>query len=481
MKFEFLSVAAAALMFAACNEPLNDAAEVEKDSLCFAKGNEGFILGEKLENPYSLSTMRLAYKQIKCLSKSASANDDFIKATHLYIKFSPKTEEEYDLLTSDTTLDIYPYPLDYDIISYDGDYHDPELPDTIPTYQYASVPYSHKLPNIDYEILDSLFIPFEGKDTEEKSLSKSKEATIWDELEYKALEITNNLTEEDKKQSISKKAKKWRPSGFVKVWDSSRYIGIEGAKIKARRLFTTHTGIADAEGRFSCNGTFKYAATYLLEWERADFKIKDGYISTAKLKGPTKKDCGWYLTVESDLQKFYATIFRAAYYYYYKQKKFVTPPSCNLRAYNYHASGDWGNFSAGRKKSPFTNAIHIYSRNQTLKQIFSTTIHELTHASHWEWSDIYKETSSKIKESWCRGVEYELITDVFGTCDNSYFNEYTPLFEKLRNKCGISIPSLQLIVWHSKTWDDLRNNIKTHYKNANQNDIDYYFNTYATW
>ncbi len=29
MKFRFLSVAAAALMFAACNEPLNDAAEVE--------------------------------------------------------------------------------------------------------------------------------------------------------------------------------------------------------------------------------------------------------------------------------------------------------------------------------------------------------------------------------------------------------------------------------------------------------------------
>ena len=32
MKSKILSVAAAALMFAACNEPLNEAAEVEKDS-----------------------------------------------------------------------------------------------------------------------------------------------------------------------------------------------------------------------------------------------------------------------------------------------------------------------------------------------------------------------------------------------------------------------------------------------------------------
>ena len=33
MKFRFLSVAAAALMFAACNEPLNEAAEVETSNL----------------------------------------------------------------------------------------------------------------------------------------------------------------------------------------------------------------------------------------------------------------------------------------------------------------------------------------------------------------------------------------------------------------------------------------------------------------
>ena len=66
MKKSFLSVAAVALMFAACNEPLNEAAEVEDISQKSSPTNftDGqTILGKSIENPYSLTYMREALKE----------------------------------------------------------------------------------------------------------------------------------------------------------------------------------------------------------------------------------------------------------------------------------------------------------------------------------------------------------------------------------------------------------------------------------
>ena len=101
MKFRFLSVAAVALMFAACNEPLNDAAEVETSNLgggveeeTIVSDNGAIVLGEKLPNPYSLDNMRKAIEVYNKsgLSKSALSTD--IKPTHYYIKFKPKNDDD---------------------------------------------------------------------------------------------------------------------------------------------------------------------------------------------------------------------------------------------------------------------------------------------------------------------------------------------------------------------------------------------------
>ena len=58
----------------------------------------------------------------------------------------------------------------------------------------------------------------------------------------------------------------------------------------------------------------------------------------------------------------------------------------------------------------------IYNPNNSSSQIYATTIHELAHASHWElrrgeWNDNNLET--KVKESWARGVEWELTRMVY--------------------------------------------------------------------
>ena len=131
-------------------------------------------LGKKLENPYSVTNMKKAFKSLKAKSTLAttSANastlsndvEIAIKPTHLYVKFIPKNDEELSILERDSTLILYSYPLDYEIIEGDGDYRDPNVPEGQPTYQYCAVKVDKKLPTeVESEILEELFIPDEDK------------------------------------------------------------------------------------------------------------------------------------------------------------------------------------------------------------------------------------------------------------------------------------------------------------------------------
>jgi len=74
-------------------------------------------LGEKLENPYSVKNMRSAYKNLQGnAQQKIAANQADITVTHYYVRFLPETKEEYAQLTSDTTLVLFDYPLDYEIV-----------------------------------------------------------------------------------------------------------------------------------------------------------------------------------------------------------------------------------------------------------------------------------------------------------------------------------------------------------------------------
>ena len=98
-------------------------------------------LGKRLENPYSVSNMKKALANLRKSEQSAKmAADDFeITATHLYVKFTPKNEQELDVLMVDSTLVLYDYPLDYEI-AVNGDYYrDPTIPEDQPTPQYCAV------------------------------------------------------------------------------------------------------------------------------------------------------------------------------------------------------------------------------------------------------------------------------------------------------------------------------------------------------
>jgi hypothetical protein len=276
---------------------------------------------------------------------------------------------------------VYQYPLDYEVIDGSTTYHDPQVPPGQPTYQYAAVPLDFLFPEVGYEILEELFIP------EEASGLKAGLPVAVEDLVTEALRITNNLGDENITKSGS-----WRPAGTMRVWDDTLkiYVPIVGLEVRARRWFTTHKGITNKNGYYSCNGTFKREANYSLQFERYHFEIRDGWLSTANINGPKKKG-NLNLDMKNGKREFWATIFRAAYHYYHQDIKSLRRPPLNsfwntqlkLRAV-YEANSSNGTHCASCRFLGLGSAIKIYNPQNSSMQIYGTTIHEIAHASHWK-------------------------------------------------------------------------------------------------
>ena len=94
---------------------------------------EGMMqFGSQLTNPYALANMQQAYANIT----GAKAQ---LQPTHRYMRCLPKNDDEYDALKH-CGLELFDYPLHYEIAQSGTHYHDPELPVDAITWQYVVVP-----------------------------------------------------------------------------------------------------------------------------------------------------------------------------------------------------------------------------------------------------------------------------------------------------------------------------------------------------
>ncbi|AUS06388.1 hypothetical protein [Pseudotamlana carrageenivorans] len=301
-----------------------------------------------------------------------------------------------DILKVDSTLVLYDYPLDYSIAENGSYYKDPETAPEQPTYQYCAVTIDKKLPNgVEYEVLEELFIPDEDKDTITKTAkanTKFISEEIINTLVDEALRITNNLNNKTSKSTNLAKssASKWRPAGTIKVWDNvvGDFVPVEGVKVRARRWFTTHTGIASASGRYSCNGRFRRDANYSIDWERYEFALQDGWLNGATYNGPKKRG-DWNLNLNSGKQEYYATIFSAAHFYYYGSRMGLKSPPTNATfktKMKIAARLERDESSHIHQRRFILSApIYIKTYGRESQAVFGTTIHELAHAAHWNF------------------------------------------------------------------------------------------------
>ncbi len=476
-----------------------------KQDLSYYEGQ--MILGKRLDNPYSIENMQKAYQNLQAENKLKSAVS--IETTHFYVRFRPKSFQELDRLTRDTTLYFYDYPLDVEIKRGGTHYHDPSIPANEITWQYTVVPVDYTFPDIQYQKLADLFLQEETGELQQLK-SGSMDYFEWLVLETEALRITGNLSD-DEVNGVGLKSTSWRPSGNIKVYDdiinsysttqkvfdhyeyyncetgeaiynqngedpylkqlqlpdddepmcqravyrfetsttNSHNIPLEGVTVLARSWFTTHEGMTDANGNFTCDGTFSSDANYSIKWERYDFDIRDGSYGQAYFNGP-KQTGEWNLVirnVSSPKSYLFAHIFRAAYTYYYKHSQWgikAPPRRDGMFGFLNQRLHIAGKDASGRSK--YVDIRHLWQSAEISvfskttsgvprdsREIFGTTIHELAHASHWEigytspqYAIDWIFDSPYLPESWAVGVETILTRDVYHMQDyNNFYQRYT--------------------------------------------------------
>ena len=108
------------------------------------------VLGNLRINPYTVENMTTAYNTLNAVNVTEVAT------TNWYVKFCPQTIEEAAELF-ETDLNLYDYPLEYEVLEMGDAYVDPSLgPDDIPCF-YAIVEPGYFLP-VYGELVDRLYL-----------------------------------------------------------------------------------------------------------------------------------------------------------------------------------------------------------------------------------------------------------------------------------------------------------------------------------
>lgn len=428
-------VASIALLLASCQNEL-PIDLVQPDITPIVEQQEEFVpsdgmiqLGKKLENPYSLENMRKALELLPAESRSGFSAED-IQPTHLYVKFKPKNVDELDaMLWSDSSLDFYDHPLDYEQVSGGRYYHNPSLPEGVPTYYYVSIPVGHPIPEVcEYEILEELYIPDELTD-----YTRSLSPAFINAIVKKSFEITGNEYECDAVATRSDGVTRasYTYSGTIRAWDDlmNTYIAVPGALIKCTRWFTTVKAVTNTEGKYSMTRESQNQYNYNIYWERDNqYDIRDGEYDQAKTEGP-KQTAGWSLDIGSSLPKDlnFATITRAAYRYFYGNTgglNHATPMDTgDLKICYMHEVPEDGIYGYFDNSISFeiTGDIFIYgkySSGELLSSnlIFTAASHEMGHSTQcaaMTRSD-YIKVDRFLRESWASFVQSLLFYIEYG-------------------------------------------------------------------
>lgn len=525
-----------------CNKEANLGVDDEIIKQQESRANTGgkLIIGEKLENPYSIDNMRKALDYIfnetkessdyntKELAKKAETID--LRTTDLYIRFLPKDSTEYDLLKKDTVLSLYDYPLDFKIEKQGEYYHDPSLSENQITWQYAVVKPNYSFSSIKYEILSELFIPENSEGYHEKELlnkAQSKTSTL-NVIETVSLFLTNNLSKEEKEHIEEQQSNfykrvcvwficwnepdPWYPSGRIEIEDTE--LGtqpVEGVKVRARRWFTIKTTTTNSKGDFKL-GYFKRDVNYSLIWETYHFSIRQKWLwfipRQAWMNGP-KRRSKWNVKLNKHSENwFHGTIFQAAHHYYYKNIKGLKRPPLNsfwkpqmkIRSYFENNNDANGSYVKDIRLFGIIAPIRIYNPNNSSLNVYATTIHELAHGSHWElrknkWN--FNQTSDKVIESWARGVQWELTRMkypgykgggfstgyytlvVADMIDGVGYNDANYGFYNSNDEVyGYTIKQIEDVLSYTSSWNNWRVNIKNRYNNPTKNNLSKLFRAY---
>lgn len=223
--------------------------------------HEMIELGEKLEDPYTVENMREALSRVF----PTKAGEVVISPTDLYVRFLPKTEEEFTRLQS-MGLWLTDHPVDYRILREGDYYHDPSLDEEAITWQYAVVGKQFDFPSdIRYEVLDECFI------SENDPVTRSDGDIDWDAVEQEAFRLTGNA---DLYAGSGTRAEEPAfPSGRITVEDPNAFggkpYGLAGVMVCCNSFVKFATTYTDRDGYYQMSKQFSTTPRYRLVFKNA--------------------------------------------------------------------------------------------------------------------------------------------------------------------------------------------------------------------
>lgn len=393
-----LKLLPAALLAVSCSGLFNMFSE-KVDIVGDTLSHDMIVLGDQLEDPYTVENMTKALESLY----ATKADRYLVQTTDLYVRFLPKSDEEFDLLES-LGVQMLDHPLDYEVLREGDWYHDPSIDDDEITWQYAVVNRDFIFPDdIRYEILDECFLP-------ENSSTKA-DWVDWEAVERESFILTGNGT---MLEPLTKGGGGSVPAGRISIVDDAlgtEEIGVKGVTVSCNVFVKIAHAFTDEDGNYKMSKSFSSAPRY-----RLLFKNKKGFgigmnllLVPASFSTMGKGDpSGVSLQVDANSERrlFERCVVNNAAYDYYesclnKDSSIKTPPS-NLRIWlfnNLDASSSVmmqqgaliDNSVLGEYLGVYSILVKMFLPDITLglknaqsyADIFATTVHELAHASHF--------------------------------------------------------------------------------------------------
>ena len=407
----------------------------------------------KFSNPYYIGTIKAAYNKLKSQGKITGTYN--ITPNALYIRYLPKNEEELYQLETNSSIEVFEYPLqENDIISVeDHHYNDGALSENQLPFQYTVCDLSGILPNFETDILDTLFL---------NHLNPTISDADWKKIEVEVLISTGSLSPNDTEEiQASIFCSEWFPSGKIEIWDDALGINLplKQVKVKVSKWYQYYTTYTNNTGNFT---TFPFMdfckkVKYSIIYENPLWDVRDGRIGQANTNGPNMKGA-WNHVIRNDIKSLgFGTLHRALQRYFFEDIAGLRRPFVvgqKLKASYRHEDGDTnGFFSSSGFEGIFASHLHIFGFNgsslRKTQSIFSTTIHELAHVAHaFQMGNIqFWQVSNLIVESWARACQWKITEMEYGSSpdpvpgsiqdwfydQDPIFNNYSPLFIDLED------------------------------------------------
>jgi hypothetical protein len=347
-----------------------------------------------------------------------------IDTTHLYVKIFPRDTTEYSYLINTSGLELFTYPLDYEIVQEGLYYCDPVgnaggntgTAGTACFYAVIPVEDVNKVTRMKYTILEYCYIPDENSH-EAQSLGEDYVTTLM-LLEAEALWTTNNLTFSDYQEAKSAALTRGsaHPTGYIRVKNTTtnNLEGVKKVKVRVHNIVKWSTTDTDETGYYKIPKSYRTNVHYAVIFENATgFKVWGNLAFLA----PANYSLGWYSksghtrNIETNSNAWlWATVNNAAYIYREKMcpNLNITKPASNLRLWTVRMGGSWTGSAPMAKRFSLASGtlnqflgvfsvtaqlafiasvmpdVFIIKNFTTTKECYATVFHELSHASHYE-------------------------------------------------------------------------------------------------